>query len=121
MESYKEAAAKAKKQGTAESVKPEWVDFKKTGQSVAGLLIDKQLVQGRTFPGEFTKYTMKTDDGIVQFKMGSATDKDTGVSMQIGEIYEVTFEGQENVGQNQDRNVFEVLHIPPIDLTAPNA
>lgn len=114
---YSEAASAAKKAGTAVSLKPVWTPFKKQGQTICGLLKGKETVEGRTFKGSFVKYTMDTDEGMIQFKMGSASDKDIGVGMEIGEIYEISFEGQTKLDENSTRNDFECIHIMPIDLT----
>ena len=113
---YAEMAKKAMKEKSAILLKPIWFEFKKKGDSIIGRLIAKVEVEGTSFPGTFIKYQLETDGGPAEFKIGQASDKDTGAFMEVGQIYSVTYSGDEETGKGSPRHCYDVFHIPSDDL-----
>lgn len=109
---YAEQAKAAIKNKVAAQLEAEWMEWTKKGQTLVGKLLDCQEVEGRSFKGNIHKYTLMTDDGPVSTNLGNATHKQQGVLMTIGEVYHITYKGDEDTGKGSPRHVFEILHIP---------
>lgn len=114
---FSELAKEARKAGTAKSQTATWFEFKKKGDTVIGRLIGKRTMNGAKFDGTFIKYAMETDDGPIEFKLGSASDQDTGQFLIEGAIYEITMLPDEDVGKGSPRHCYEVVLIPSEEET----
>lgn len=118
MTNYEKAAKAAQKARATRKLTPTWIEWKKQGQYVVGKFLGRETVVGKTFVGEFEKYRMMTDDGPIEFKLGAASDRDTGCFLEEGSVYIITYKGEENTGKGNPRHVFEVEEIPSEVLAA---
>lgn len=105
---YKDQLKAAQKSGNVRVLKPVWYEWTKKGQQVLGLLTGVVELEGKNFKGKFNKYSMQTDDGPVQFKLGAASDADTGVFMEVGNVYLIEYTGDEDTGKGNPRHTFQI-------------
>jgi len=111
MMSYKTLFEKASKDKTLQSLGAEYREWKKKGDTIIGRLLNKNPVPSRMGGGDYYQYLMDTDDGLVKFALGRATDGEAGSLMQIGGIYSVKYLGTEKISGGRNLNKFEVMEI----------
>ena len=105
---YQDQLKAARKSGSVKVLKPSWFKWEKKGQTQLGLLTGKAEVEGKNFKGIFIKYSMQTDDGPVQFSLGKASDNDTGIFMEVGNVYLLEYLGDEDTGKGNPRHTFQI-------------
>lgn len=108
---YQDLVKAAIKEKRIKVLKPIWHEWGKSGSSVVGKLTGVVDVQSTRFDSTFKKYSMDTDDGPVQFMLGGASDNDTGIFMEVGNVYIVEFTGKEDIGKGTARNTFQITLI----------
>ena len=108
---YKEQMAKAKKDKTAENLTPDFMKWEKKGQGIIGEMMSKNAVASSLSEGEYQQYLFKTDDGLIKFSLGKAADEELKATMVPGGVYEITFEGQEDIGKGKKVNKFQVFSL----------
>lgn len=113
--SYKEMLERAQKAGSTESLTPKYVEWEKKGEVMVGRLRGIAEVQGKDGKSSYHQYIMDTDIGLVKFSLGSATDKESGLLMEIGKVYGIKYGGKEDLGGGRKVNKFEVVRIPGAD------
>jgi len=117
VEKYKEAKAK----GETKTVTPDYVEFKKKGDCVIGLLKGIAVVESSKTGKAYNQYLVMTDRGLVKFALGNATDNELRDIVKRGKVYAFTFQGKEDLGGGRSVNKFliELLDIddeePPMD------
>jgi len=117
MDNYKEAYEQAIADKRLKTVTPNYVEFKKKGDQIVGQFVGKATVVSSTNKGEYNQYIFDTDDGMVKFAMGQATDKEVGQSLKQDSIYVITFNGQEKLSGARTVNKFVVEEIEPVDAS----
>ena len=95
------------------SLSSTYVKFEKVKQQVIGRLINKNAVTSTLGGKDYNQYLMDTDDGLVKFSMGRATDVEAGSLMNPGGIYCVKYLGTEKIKGGRQINNFEVTEIEP--------
>ena len=113
--SYKEMLARAQKAGSMESLTPKYVEWEKKGEVMIGRLRGIAEVQGKDGKSSYHQYIMETDIGLVKFSLGSATDRESGLLMEIGKVYGISYGGQESLAGGRKVNKFDVVRIPEED------
>ncbi|NVM22327.1 MAG: hypothetical protein HWN68_11175 [Desulfobacterales bacterium] len=113
MSNYEEMYKEYEKAGGVETLTPQFVEFKKEGQSVLGAYISSADIQGKIGEGTYKQYVFNTDKGLVKFAMGNATDREVFPQLIVGDIYHVVFQGQEDIGGGKRVNKFKVEHLVP--------
>lgn len=108
---YKEQFSQAKKDKKGKSLSAKYVEWKDKGQVIVGRLLSKNEVSGQIGGRPYNQYLFETDDGLIKFALGTATDGEAGALMVIGGVYAVTFEGQENLTGGRKINRFNVLEL----------
>ena len=117
LERYKEAKAK----GETKVVTPDYVEFKKKGDCVVGMLKGIATVESPRTGKAYNQYLVLTDKGLVKFALGNATDNELRDIAKRGKVYAFTFQGKEDLGGGRSVNKFliELLDIddeePPMD------
>lgn len=101
----------AQKKGTAKNITPEFIPWEKKGQTVLGQFISKNLVKSREDDKTYGQYLFKTDIGLAKFSMGGAADNEYAETMIPGNVYHITFEGQEKLSGKKKVNKFTVLDL----------
>lgn len=111
MPSYADIAKQNKSNKTAEPQTPEFVKLDTKGQFLVGRLLSVDEVNASQGDGVFNMYIFDTDDGKIKTKIGGASDKEWGNSMEIGSVYQITFLGQEPLSGGLKVNRFECLRL----------
>jgi len=106
---YQERFTKAEKAGQTASVTPKWVAFDKEGESVCGKLLGTVEVASGLGSGIYLQYLMETDDGLIKFSLGAATDKELKTVLHTDGIYKITYVGQQKIKGGRRVNRFQVI------------
>ena len=106
---YSDRAKAAKDAGTTRTVAPEFFKWGKPGQVILGVYKGNHEVQSRETSGSYFQYIFDTDEGPVKCHMGSNYDAEQGSLLVIGNLYEITYKGKEDIGGNRSVNRFETL------------
>jgi hypothetical protein len=51
---------------------------------------------------------MDTDDGLVKFALGRATDNELKTVLKVGHVYQITYAGQQKIKGGRSVNQFKV-------------
>jgi len=106
------AAIAAVKANDAESIAPDFVQWEKKGQQIAGAYVAKSLVDSGNREGKpYNQYLFDTDSGRVKFHLGSVGDSEIGAQFLEGEVYVVEYQGKEEIGRSRSVNRFNCYHV----------
>jgi len=109
--SYKEIYKQAVKEKKVTDLTPTFVKFEKPGDSVIGRFKGAASVKSGLSEGEYNHYIFDTDDGLIKFHIGSATDKEIAAQLEVGNIYCVTFLEMIKISGKRSVNKFKVEYI----------
>ncbi len=108
MTGYKEQYNQAVVDKKVKVVTPTYVEFKKKGDVVVGVLRGISSVSSARGQGEYNQYMVETDEGMCKFAMGQATDKEVAQLLHTGTLYAFTFFGQEKIAGGRSVNKFQI-------------
>lgn len=111
MSDYMKRAQKAMKDGKSENLSPKYVEFKNQGDAIAGMYLDRHEVLSAQSDKTYYQYLFDSDQGLIKFHLGSATDNEAGSLMIKGDIYYIEFLGKESIGGGKTVNKFHVEKI----------
>lgn len=117
MSTYRDLAEKARANSAVTMITAKRWKPAEVGDSFCGLLVERSDAHSRQFDSDFSVYKFKTDDGLINFIPGSATDAEIGAFLEPGQIYEVTYLGKEETAAGQERNRYQVLGIDMAQLS----
>jgi uncharacterized membrane protein (Fun14 family) len=106
---YEERFKRAAENKTLKSLTPQWVQFDAAGKSVCGELLGTSEVAGTLGSGTYLQYLMRTDNGLVKFALGSATDRELKAVLVVGGVYRITYIGQQKIKGGKRVNRFDVV------------
>lgn len=109
MGKIEEGFLKAVDEDRVVSIVPEYFEMKQEGVAFIGIFHHSELVQSTKFSGEYKMHYFHTDDGPIKVKFGGATDREIEGMLVTGNVYRVTFVGQQEIAGGQKRNLFEIL------------
>ena len=109
MTDYQKQYDDAKKAGEVKSITPTYMEFKKAGDTIVGLLKGKTLVEGQKDGSTYSQYVVMTDKGLVKFALGRATDREIEPMLRNGHVYAFTFEEKVKLSGNRTVNKFKVV------------
>jgi len=109
MTEYQKQYDEAKKAGEVKTITPEYVEFKKAGDTIVGLLKGKTVVEGQKDGSTYNQYVVMTDKGLVKFALGRATDREIEPMLKNGHVYAFTFEEKVKLSGNRTVNKFKVV------------
>lgn len=109
--SYKEQFDQVTKAKSGRSLSPKYKEFKKDGDQVIGRMLAQNSVTGSVGSGSYKQYLFDTDDGLVKFALGSATDNEAGALMKVTGVYSITFKGKEQLKGGRSINRFDIIEI----------
>lgn len=112
---YQERFTQAVKDHRTKDVSPEWVAFEKKDQSVLGKLLGTSAVDSSLGSGSYLQYMMETDDGLIKFSLGAATDKELAPVIKVGGVYKITYQGQQKIKGGRRVNRFKVVSLGDAD------
>lgn len=118
---YKELYKAAKKEGRTKDLTPTFIKFEKPGDTIIGKYKGASPVRSALSEGEYNQYIFETDEGLVKFHVGSATDKEIAAQLNAGNVYCVTFEESIKISGGRTVNKFKVEYIdlPFLDADPP--
>lgn len=111
MTSYKELYNQAVEAKKVKVVTPAYIEFKKKGDIVVGILRGQTTVESSRGQGSYNQYLVETDEGMCKFAMGQATDKEISQLLTTGRLYAFTFFGQEKLTGGRSVNKFQVEEV----------
>lgn len=97
---------KAVEEKTLKVITPRYIEFKKAGDCVIGILKGITSVGSTRDESSYNQYLVDTDQGMAKFAMGSATDKEIQPLLVIGVLYAFTFKGKEKLDAKRSVNKF---------------
>lgn len=109
--SYKKQFQDAKTAKKTRDLSPDYREWKKDGDQIVGRFLAKNSVAGQLAGKNYNQYLFDTDDGLVKFALGSATDNEAGALMGVGGVYAVLYHGKEDLKGGRSINRFEIVEI----------
>jgi len=109
---YQELWLQAEEQKKIEDVTPQWVPWEAEGQFIVGRFRGSSEVTSSLGEGTYQQYLFDTDEGLVKFSLGRATDNELKTVMVIGHVFQITFLGQVKIKGGRHLNQFKVQTIP---------
>lgn len=116
--SYQDLYERAKREDRIADLTPTFHEWKKEGEFIVGEFVHKAEVTSSLGSGTYYQYLFRTDDGLVKFAVGQATDKEVGPSLVPGRVYAVEYRGQVKIAQGRKVNKFKVLEIDTSETAA---
>lgn len=108
---YKEQLEAAKKDNVVRQLSAKFIEWKEKGQHLVGRLVARVSVSSSLGAGQYNHYLFETDDGLVKFALGRATDNEAGQLMGKGGVYSVTFQGQDQITGGRKINRFDIFEV----------
>jgi len=112
---YSEAHKKAVKEKRTSKVTPDYIEFKEEGREIVGQFVGASSVASTRDGNPYNQYLFHTDDGLIKFAVGSATDKEIMPLIKQGQVYSIKFLGKEKLDKTRSVNKFLVNHIELTD------
>jgi hypothetical protein len=114
---YAELFKNAEKAKQTLDLSPTWVPFEAEGQFVVGRLRGSSEVESTMGTGTYKQYLMDSDDGLIKFALGRATDNELQTVLKEGGVYMITFLGQQKIKGGRSVNQFKVQTLTAAALT----
>lgn len=108
---YEKLAAVAFKDGKTENLTPTYVEWKTAGQVIVGEYRNKAEVDSTKNKGTYFQYMFQTDNGLIKFHLGKATDGEAGCTFEPGNIYHIEYQGQLKLQGGNTVNKFHIERI----------
>jgi len=107
--SYEQLWKEAVKDKQTVNVSPVWFAFEKEGSYVLGKLKGTSEVPSALGQGVYNQYLMETDDGLVKFALGAASDRELATVLKVGGVYRIEYLGQLKIKGGRRVNQFRVM------------
>lgn len=108
---YKEMLKRAKESKEIKCLTPTYLTWEKEGQQVVGKFISTVEVDSSLSEGKYSQYLVETDEGLVKFALGTATDRELIPLLKPGYVYLFTFKGREELSGGKRVNKFSIDEI----------
>lgn len=108
---YSKVAEKALKDGKGNNITPTYLSFDESRKVICGRFLNKAPVQSSVSSGTYNQYLFDTDEGLVKFHLGSATDNEAGAVMKLGKVYHIEFLGKEELPGKKTVNKYHIEEI----------
>ena len=115
MKSYTQMYADSKKAGAVRQLTPTYHEWKSKGDIIVGVFISKNSVASTAGEGSYNQYVFETDDGVVKFHIGHASDTEVGEQFARGMIYAIEYLGKEKISGLRSVNKFNVEELGPTE------
>ena len=109
--SYKDMYIEACGRGEVERVTPTYFEFVNKEDSLVGEMVSFSIIRSGLNEGEYNQYIFNTDDGLVKFALGGATDREVAPLLSRGCVYHIVYLGQEELKGGKRVNKFDVTRI----------
>lgn len=109
---YEEQYKKAQADKTVESVTPKFKEFREKGEVIIGEFISSAEVDSTEGGDKYNQYLFKTDEGLIKFSLGSATDKEVAAVLTPQKLYRIESLGQIKISGKRTVNKFDIVEFP---------
>jgi len=109
--SFEKYYQKQKKAKVIRQLTPAFMEWKTKGQTLIGAFVSKASVQSKSAEQTYYQYIFETDNGLIKFHLGKATDNEIAEVFQRGVVYAVTFNGKEQIQGGRSVNKFNIVEI----------
>lgn len=106
--------------GKCKRVTPRYVEFSKAGDTVVGRLLGLARIQSSKNEGVYLHYILDSDQGLIKFHLGAATDNELAPVLKKGAVYAFKFEGKEQLTGGRSVNKFDVVELVGEDTPLEN-
>lgn len=103
---YTEQFEEAKKASHVRSLSPVWKTFEKAGDAVTGVLLGTSEVTSGLGSGTYLQYLMQSDEGLIKFSLGAATDRELKAVLKEGMLLRISYIGQVKIKGGRRVNRF---------------
>lgn len=103
---YKEMYERSVADATVEKLTPTYFEFRAAGDSLIGEYVSKAEVRSTVSDGTYSQYIFRTDNGVVKFHLGAATDREVRDLLVPGRIYYIEYEGKEKLAGSKSVNKY---------------
>ena len=110
---FRELMKRANEKGVGRDLTPLFMEFKKDGDNIVGKFVAVSSVQSGISDGTYNQYLFETDEGLIKFHLGAATDKEVLPNMVVGKIYSIAYRGKERIQGGRSVNKWKVVEIDP--------
>ena len=111
MVDYKKAYEKAKKESRVKQRTAKYIKWDKPGDEIIGRFISVNPVPSQRGEGHYNQYLFETNEGMVKFALGSATDREAEEIFIKDSVFAVKFLGKEDIAGGQRVNKFDIWEI----------
>lgn len=105
----------AKADKTLKTLTPTYIEWKAKGDTIIGIYKGVAEVASSRGEGTYNQYLVETDNGMVKFALGSATDREIALALKTDRLYAFEFKEKVSIGGGRSVNKFEVSEIPMPD------
>lgn len=113
---YKDMLARAMKSKEIKMLTPLYFEWEKAGDQVVGKFVGASEVSSGLSEGTYKQYLIETDDGLVKFALGTATDREVEPLLETGHVYVFTYRGKEELSGGRRVNKFLIEEIMNVEL-----
>lgn len=106
--SISELIEQAKANGKAEHLTVKILRFEDVGDTARGVFVREESLDLEQFESPIQRYVLDTDAGLVSFTLGSATDKQVSGTFKPGDLVEVEYQGQREIGGGRSVNLWDI-------------
>lgn len=110
--SYLKRAQKVLKEGKGNNITPCYVTFSEDQKVICGRFLNKAPVASSVSDGFYNQYLFDSDEGLIKFHLGSATDNEAGAVMVVGRVYHIEFLVKEELKGGKTVNKYHIEEIP---------
>lgn len=114
---YNEMGRIARARNLGTDLTPTFIDFNKVGGYVVGKYVSHNSVQSTLSEGSYNQYLFETDQGMIKFHLGAATDKEIAPLLKCGHIYLIEFQGKAQIERGRSVNKFKIRELDPTLFT----
>jgi len=106
--------------GRCRRVTPKYVEFTKADDMIIGRLLGLAQIQSSKNEGVYRHYILDSDQGLIKFHLGAATDSELAPVLRKGAVYAFKFEGKEKLSGGRSVNKFDVVELTGEDTPLEN-
>ena len=108
---FKDTYKVAKEANLIDPMVPTFVLWEKPGQTLIGRFMAAHQVPGKNEGTFYNQYVFFTDAGLIKCHLGGQADNEFGQFFRPGDVYMITFDGQEKLKGGNHVNKWKCEHI----------
>ena len=108
--SYEDEAKRIQEAGGAIPLSAPVYKFEEKGDYVLGIITSQKEIQSEETEGTFSVFTMRTDEGVIQFAAGMVLANIVAENDLMGKLIRVQFEGQTDTQKGNRVNQYTIIN-----------